>query len=39
MTDVPEGLNDRSLAIHCQEQPQSATVPSGYGMMGLYDVV
>jgi hypothetical protein len=24
---VPEGPNDGSLAIHCQGQPQNATVP------------
>jgi hypothetical protein len=32
---VPEGLNERSLAIHCQGCTQNGTRPVGNGMIGL----
>jgi len=31
---VPEGLNDRSQAIHCLEQVQLRIRPVGHGLIG-----
>jgi hypothetical protein len=33
-TRVPEGLNDRSQAIHCLEQVQLRIRPVGHGLIG-----